>query len=275
MSTPLDDLTLRLSVDEVINRAQITVYPVETVGAEQVLWQAQTVLRLAPGQTRVVYAPFRDEHGARCGAFELIAPAPEVDYAINERADASGFDYTHSPSFSLIAEAEATRARLTLTSTAIGPLYVTALRVRGKPLLAYDPVTVEVSDTASQSAYERRALALDLPLQGDPGFAQSYAEYLVGRHAAPALAADALAVRDRDTLNGVNVFALELLDKLTITDPASGASGLGHWLRAVEYDLGAGGFHVTLRLERADDRQYWLLGKAGYGALDSTARLGF
>lgn len=275
MSTPLDDLTLRLSVDEVINLAQITVYPVETVGAEQVLWQARTVLRLAPGETRVVYAPFTDEHGARCGAFELIAPAPDVDYTVNERADGSGFDYTHSPSFALTAEAEATRARLTLTSTATGPLYLTLLRVRGKPLLAYDAVTVEVGDAASQAAYERRALALDLPLQADPSFAQSYAEYLVGRHAAPALAADTLAVRDRDALGGVNVFALELLDKVTITDPASGASGLGHWLRAVEYDLGAGGFRVTLHLERADDRQYWLLGKAGYGELDRAARLGF
>lgn len=275
MTTPLEDLTIVLDVNGVTNLAQVTVYPVETVGSVQVLWTARTVLRLAPGQTRVVYAPFRDENGERVGAVDVVTPVADTDYTVSEFSDGSGVDYTTAPSFSIGVAVEATRAKITLGNTAIGPLYMTLLQVRGKPLRTYDPVTVEQSDAASQAAYDTRALALDLPMQADPVFALSYAQYLVGRFKSPALSADRLTMRDRDVIGAVNVFGLDLLDKVVINEAASGADGLQHWIRAIGYDLSPGGFAVTLHLERADDRQYWLLGRPGYGALDSETRLGF
>ncbi len=275
MTTPLDELDIRLDVNSVTNLAQITVYPVETVGTAQVVWTAQTVLRLAPGQTRVVYAPFHDENGERTGAVDVVTPVASTDYAVNEKPDGTGFNYTNSPSFSISTEIEATRAKITLGNSAIGPLYMTLLQVRGKPLRTYDPVTVEESDAASQAAYDIRALALDLPMQDDPVFALSYAQYVIGRFKTPALAADRLTVRNRDVISAVNVFSLELLDKVVISDTATGASRLQHWIRAIATDLAPGALAVTLYLERADDRQYWLLGKAGFGALDSQTRLGF
>ena len=275
MTTPLEDLTVVLDVTSVTNLAQVTVYPVETVGSVQVLWTARTVLRLAPGQTRVVYAPFRDENGERVGAVDVVTPVANTDYTVSEFSDGSGVDYTTAPSFSISVDVEATRARITLGNTAIGALYMTLLQVRGKPLRTYDPVTVEESDAGSQAAYDTRALALDLPMQADPVFALSYAQYLIGRFKAPALSADRLTVRDRDVINTVNVFSLDLLDKVVVHETATGASGLQHWIRAIACDLSPGGFTVALHLERADDRQYWLLGTAGYGALDSQTRLGF
>lgn len=273
-AAPLDALDVALDAEGVINHAQVTVYPVETVGSLQVLWTAQTVLRVAPGQTRTLYAPFHDENGVRVGALDVLAPVATTDYAVNDRADGSGFNYTNSSHFALSAAIEATRAAITLTNTAIGPLYVTRLQVRGKPIRVYDPITLDVGDASSQADFEERALALDLPMQPDPVFGQAYAEYLVGRFKTPALAATRLRVRDRAPIGGVSIFGVGLMDKVIVSDAASGLSAAAHWVYAVEYDLAAGGFSVTLFLERADERCYALLDRAGYAELGSTTRLG-
>lgn len=273
-AAPLDALDVALDAEGVINHAQVTVYPVETVGSPQVLWTARTVLRVAPGQTRTIYAPFHDENGARVGALDVVEPVAVTDYAVNDRADGSGFDYTSSPHFALSAEIEATRAAITLTNTAIGPLYVTRLHVRGKPIRVHDPITLDVGDVTSQVDYEGRALALDLPMQPDPVFGQAYAEYLVGRYKTPALAAVRLRVRDRARIGGVSIFGVGLMDKVIVSDAALGLSAAAHWVYAVEYELAAGCFTVTLFLERADERRYALLDRTGYAELGSTTRLG-
>ncbi|MEW6578646.1 MAG: hypothetical protein AB1435_05565 [Chloroflexota bacterium] len=273
-AAPLDALDVALDAEGVINHAQVTIYPVETVGSLQVLWTARTVLRIAPGQTRTIYAPFHDENGARVGALDVVAPVAAMDYAVNDRPDGSGYDYTNSPHFALSAEIEATRAAITLTNTAIGPLYVTRLQVRGKPIRTYDPITLVASDANSQARYERRAAALDLPMQPDPVFGQAYAEYLVGRYKTPALAAARLRVRDRARIGGASIFGVGLMDKVIVSDAASGLSAAAHWVYAVEYELATGGFSATLYLERADDRRYALLDRAGYAELGSTTRLG-
>jgi hypothetical protein len=264
-----DEMLIRLDVDSVINCAQITVYPVETVGAIQEIWCAQTILRIAPGQTREIYANFRDDNGERCGAVEVIAPVATTDYTVNERRDGSGGNYTTHPAFSLSTEIEATRMKITLSNTATGALYMTLLKVRGKPIRVYDPITLEQNDTTSQTAYEIRARAFDLPMQPDPVFGQALAEYLVGRYKDPALVVESLRVQGRGSLGAVNLYALELLDKLLITDSSSGASSLAHWIRAIDYDLPGHG--IIFWLERADDRIYWRL---DHQKLNQTTRLG-
>lgn len=269
----LDGLAVRLDIASVINRAQVTVYPLEEVDTEAEIWRARTVLRLPPGETRIIYANFRDEHGARCGAVDVVAPVATTDYTVNDRPDGSGFDYTQAASFSISATTEATRMQIALTNDAIGPLYVTLLRVRGKPIITYDPITLEAADSASQSAYQVRARALDLPLQADPTFAETMAGYLVQRHKAPALTASQVTCHNRETLRGTNVFAFDLMDQVVVSDPASGASGLLHWIRALDYDLGPASFRAVFHLERADDTRYWLLGQPNYGELGSTTRL--
>ena len=70
-TNPPNDITVRLDMAQLVNLVQITVYPVETVGSPAVLWTAHTVLRLAPGQTRVLYAPFHDDNGERVAAVDV------------------------------------------------------------------------------------------------------------------------------------------------------------------------------------------------------------
>lgn len=272
---PLDGLTVDLDINSVINAVQVTVYPVETVGSPITLWKSQPVLRLAPGETRIVYALFRDENGERCGAVNVIAPVANTDYTVNEKSDGTGFDYTLSSSFNLSTVAEATRMKITLTNNAIGSLYVTLLKVRGRPIITYNPIVLEHADTTSQETYQTRARVIDLPMQSKPIFGEALAGYLIFRYKNPALRADYLTVRGRDVLNGVNLFSLDLLDRITISDTQTGLTNAGHLIRAVEYDLTPSGTTITLHLERADDNVYWLVQTPNYGELNVATRLAF
>ncbi len=273
-SVPVQSLGIGISVATVVNLAQVTVYPVETVGSLADLWKARTVLKVEPGQTRIVMGLFRDANGERVGAVGVVAPVATTDYLVNDDPGGTGFNYTSSPSFSLSTTIEATRAIFTLVNSATGPLYVTLLKIRGKPIRVWDSITVEESDSTSQAAYEVRAVSLDLPMQADEVLAQSYAEYLMTRFKDPFLAADGAVIRE-ESLGGVDVFSLGLMNKILVNEPESGAENLQHWIRGVEYDLAAQNFSVTLHLERADDRQYWQLGRLGFGELGTATRLGF
>ncbi len=275
MSDPLSGLEVISGVDRLVNVAQLTVYPLETAGALQAIWTARGVLRVAPGETREISCPFRDENGERVGAVEVQSLVAYTDYTANERADGSGPDYTNDPAFSISMTVEATRALVTLENTATGTLYVTSLQIRGKPLRDYDPVAVEVTNAESVSDYFRRVSALDLAMISDPVFAQAYGEYVVGRFADPTLTANVVRVRNMDVVNGVNVFSLGLFDKVTVNDAQTGIDALDHWVRAVEYELTPTRKDVRLYLERADERKYCLLDRTGYAELDTNARLGF
>ncbi|MBN1200611.1 MAG: hypothetical protein JXJ20_02025 [Anaerolineae bacterium] len=272
---PVDDLVMQIGIETVVNQAQVKIYPVETIGTAQVLWQSHVSYKIEPGESRVIYANYHDDAGERCGAVNVVTPVAGTDYEVNEYSNGSGFNYTYSSSFDIDVEKEATRTRITLSSTAIGPLYVTKLQVRGKPVITYDPIVIEEEDTGSQGSYQVRQRVFDLPMQSDLAFGQALAGYVIGRYKEPFLYADRVVIRNRDVINGVRLWNLGILDKIEVSDEQTGANALGHWIRAVEYRASAQGFEIVLHLERADDTQYWLLGVNGYGALGSQTRLGF
>lgn len=267
---------LRLGVRQsaVVTRAEVVAYPRETVGALQVIWTARTTLRIAPGETREVYALFRDDNGERCGAVDVVEPVATTDYRVFEFADGSGVEYTSEGSFSISFETDATRMKITLGNTALGPLYVTFLQVRGKPVRVYDPVSVEEVDAAAELEYGERGVVVDARMLSSEVLALAYAQYLVGRFGAAVLGAEEL-VSTLDTLGGVNVFSLGIYDRVLVTDGESGMSDVGHVVRRVEYELEGGRTVVRLGLERSEQRLFVMLDEVGLAELDGGAGLGF
>jgi len=270
-SNVVDELPVVIDMSQLCNRAMVVCYPVETVGALQVIWTNRLPIRLGPGQTRIFYTPFNDDNGVRCGAVDVVAPVATTDYLVNDQPDGSGYNYTTSPHFAIATSIEAARAKITVSNTASGPLYMTLLQVRGKPLRVFDPVVVVDNDTTSQAKYEKRSVTLDLPMLADDQFAAIYAGYLTWRFANPALAAEQLLVRGLDTLGSANVFSIKLLDRLTITDVQSGLSAVKHLVRGIEYDLKPGTWSVLYHLEQADPNKYYLAGVTGYDEVGSSS----
>jgi hypothetical protein len=197
-----------------------------------------------------------------------------VDVRINTRRDGSGKDRTGTGDVTASLAVEATRAAIALTNHSSRPLYVTLLRVRGRPIRTYDPIVIQRDGEGSQLEHGVRTLALDLVMQSDPGFADGLAAYVIARSGWPLLAAGRVALRDQTTIGGVNVFALEIMDLVEVRDSQSTLIGR-HRVRAVEYTIGDGALGVDLLLERTDDRPYWRLETVGAGELGNATILGF
>lgn len=273
-AAPPTGLTVVQDVAAVINRVQVTVFPPDVVGTLTEIWRAHTVLLLAPGATRTLSAPFRDTNGQRIAALDVADLEMGVDVQINTRRDGRGKDWTGSGAVAASLTAEATRAAIALTNSSSRPLYVTLLRVRGHPIRTYDPIAIQRDSAGSQLEYGVRTLALDLPMQSDPGFADGLAAYVIAQAGQPLLAAERLTLRDQTTIGGVSVFGIEIMDLIEVRDAQSSLVGR-HRVRAVSTTIEDAALSVELLLERADDAPYWRLETVGAGELDQATILGF
>jgi hypothetical protein len=273
-TAPPRALSVAEDMAAVINRVQVTVYPPDVIGALTEIWRAHTALLLAPGATRTVSAPFRDTNGQRIAALDVADLEMGVDVRINTRRDEGGKDRTGACDVTASLAVEATRAAIALTNHSSRALYVTLLRVRGRPIRTYDPIVIQRDGEGSQLQHGVRTLALDLVMQSDPGFADGLAAYVIARSGWPLLAAGRLALRDQTVIGGVNVFAIEIMELIEVRDPQSTLIGR-HRVRAVEYTMEDGALGVELLLERTDDRPYWRLETVGAGELGYATILGF
>jgi hypothetical protein len=273
-TAPPSTLAVVEDVAGVINRVQVTVYPPDVVGTLTEIWRAHTALLLAPGATRTVSAPFRDTNGQRVGALDVADLEMGVDVQINTRRDASGKDWTGTGLVTASLTAEATRAVITLANASSHPLYVTLLRVRGRPIRTYDPIVIQRDSEGSQFEYGVRTLALDLVMQSDPGFAEGLAAYVIAQAGQPQLTAERLTLRDQKTIDGVSVFGIEVMDLVEVRDAQSTLVGR-HRVRALSYRVEDSALSVELLLERADERPYWRLETVGAGELAHATIRGF
>jgi hypothetical protein len=145
-------------------------------------------LRLPGGGAVVVRLPFTDPAtGIPVGAKSLILPLePGLDYTVNDAPDGiSGFDYTYTGVLTLSVVVNAGDAEITLKNTALGPLYVRNLQVRGTGIAAYDPVHITREDAESQAAYGLATAEIAFPLGGRQVFAESVADQLLAERATP------------------------------------------------------------------------------------------
>lgn len=272
-------LTLELTRDarHIYNTVNVIAHPRDQVAVTGVLARAVNAITIPPigpdgAGTRKVRLRFRESaSGQFIGGRDLITPlVPYTDYVINEQKDGSGVDYTTSPYVSVtVADVRGSEMSVIFTNSALGPLRVILLQVRGKPVLHFDPLTVTREDATSQAAYQMRTLTHDLPLPADSTLPESLAAYLLDRYQQPFTRPLSLTIRDFDLLNGVNIFSLKLFDSLTLSDTQTGLSAVRCRIIRQGIEIRPDGFTVQFGLERADDRRYLALDQAGYAELDS------
>jgi hypothetical protein len=227
-----------------------------------------------PGKRRIRLR-FRDAAtGQFIGGRDLISLVPFTDYRLNEQPDDTGVDYTTSSYVGVnVVEVHATHIVVEFTNNALGRLFVNLLQVRGKPITAYDPLTVTEQDTASITAYQKRTLTQELPLPADSTLPEALAVYLLDRYRAPFLRPLRVTVENVQTLDGISPFAPKLLDTVRVSDVQTGLNNALCWVIGQEARITPRGFTITHVLERADDRLYFLLDVVNRAELDSHTRL--
>ncbi len=219
--------------------------------------------------------------GQLSGAQSLSLPlTPGIDYTLNDFADGSGYDYTYTSNVAFSVAINGADIEVSMRNTALGPMFVRDLQVRGVGLVAYDPQQISLDEPTSQNVYGRRALTIDLPLavQGAQTYAQSLAEYQLSRWTLPAFRAGRLIFEGQSVVNGVNLYALELGDVIALTDYQTGAAAAAqrYIITGAAYRLIAGNpahSRIELFVRRLDDVTYWVLADTTLGVLGSTARI--
>ena len=281
-----------LAEASIANAVRVSFTPRATVSAGEPGIVAQSHATLAiPGQSGLAaYDPLRPlafpgggerlialrfvdtATGQPAGARDLVLPlVPDVDWAANDRPDGAGFDYTGSPSLAFQVTATATGVHISVRNTALGPLYLTMLRVRGRLITAYDPVTIAREDAESQALYGVRALTVALPLPTGQGFAESLAAYLLARRSAPAYALTRLETQ-LPAIGGAPVIGIEIGDVIAVSDAHTASAEARYLVTGVAYAVGPGGLESTaFDVRRLDDQTYALYDDEGLGRYESEA----
>ncbi|MCC7207693.1 MAG: LamG domain-containing protein [Anaerolineae bacterium] len=208
--------------------------------------------------------------GQPAGARDLVLPLqPGEDWAANEQPDGSGPDYTGSPSLSFEVEAGAAGVRITVRNTALGPLFLTRLQVRGKLITAYDPARFSAEDAGARALFGARAAHIDLPLPVSAQFAEAVAQHLLSRRKTPINALTRLETA-RPALGGVNVLGLEIGDVIGWREAQTGVAAALYLVAGLEYRIGPGGLEgAILHVRRLDDQRYAIYDDAQHGRYDT------
>jgi hypothetical protein len=236
---------------------------------------------LPPSGITTVNVPFVDiERGRITAAKNLrLPPEPNVDYTANTKEDGTGEDYTvhplHPDVLRFAVASTASNIEVTVTNTALGMLFIRDFQLRGQAVVAYEPVEYVREDKASIEKYGVRTLTVDLPLTGSQYFAESLAEYLIGRHLAPHYRIRHLTFRNQSHIGTTPILNVEIGDVIAVTDYQLGVTGVKYLVTGLQYEVRADlTMDVTVSVQPLQDVTFWILGDAAYGVLDSTTRLG-
>jgi hypothetical protein len=236
---------------------------------------------LPPSGVTTVNVPFVDlDRGRIVAAKNLrLPPEPNVDYTANTKEDGTGEDYTvhplHPDVLRFAVASTASNIEVTVTNTALGMLFIRDFQLRGQAVVAYEPVEYVREDKASIEKYGVRTLTVDLPLTGSQYFAESLAEYLIGRHLAPHYRIRRLTFRNQSHIGTTPILDIEIGDVIAVNDYQLAISGQKYLVSGVTYDVRADKtMEVSFSLQPLQDVTFWILGDSTYGVLGTTTRLG-
>lgn len=238
----------------------------------------------AIGNSRTFTMRYRDPDfpDGTCAATTIIAPVASTDYTGNLEPDGSGEDYTGN----LIVTVEnlTNAARVTVSNTALGDVYLTLLKIRGTPLTARQSVTLNAADGPSIAANGLNRQTRQIAGIDDQELVQLYADYTVNRYKDPTanyrtIVLDAPEPGDPHyTLFGpltaaFNVKSARLLDTYMNDNPAAALM----WVCGERHtvDASARSWEWGVYMEPYSQHAFWQLESLDMGTLGSTTKLGF
>ena len=226
----------------VYNRVKVSINPRRVdAAATTVLYQydAAQLLTIGPSETVTIIGQYRDpdQRAQRVGGVDLVTPVAYTDYAFGTGVGDTGM--TASLSVSATSGGNSVILELTNSGTVSG--FVTLLQVRGRGLYAYDPVTLQTTDSTSRTTYGEFVLSIDLPHEPRQHVAQSVADTMLARHK------DARAHETRVTIVGnysdalmTAALAREPGDLVAVTESVTGLSADQYFINGVSYQIDGG-----------------------------------
>ncbi len=230
---------------------------------------------IEPGDTVTYWARYPNPASRvdGVGVSAWTALVATTDYEAFTVNDGTGTDHTADLT---IVETDFSRSKkIEITNDASSTVYLTKLQNRGTEIYLLDPVTMQASDTASQTAYGQRTftrsdLAVWIP---DTDAAQEWVLYMLSlfKDPSPMLGIDVTG--QKDLYHAVDVLTRTISDRIGLE--ADGNAGLGvnedFFVENWNYTIVPKRISATFNLSSAAAfSAYWTL---GYSLLGTETRL--
>ncbi|PJF21852.1 MAG: hypothetical protein CUN56_08970 [Phototrophicales bacterium] len=236
---------------DVINRVRIRLTPRSVGEPNTILWTINNPQRIPAAGVRRVVGWYRDSSGNAIGGMDFVLP----QFSANTKRDGSGMDATAQ--LEVIMDAGFSAATFHIRNTGDEDVYLRSLTVRGTPLIADNPLTLEQSDPSSITFYGLHEMTLILPALTDSDDAEQIGRYELGRRAVPRGMIRELFLRYPDAAT----LSLTLFDRITVTETKT-AHTADYFICGEQHTLEQGGLRHDVRwlLEPADDDRFVVIG---------------
>lgn len=234
-----------------LNRISLLVTPREAGAGETLLWQLGQAQSIGQKQELTLNLRLVDERNAPLGLLEL----ERLEASFHSKPDGSG-DAIRGPAAVEIVEVGWTSVQVQVRNQGSQDVYLTRLRVIGRPLYRRDPLEIVVSDGKSITFYGLKQMSLDLPALSDIETAQAFAAYEVARRKHPVGAVRALTLDAAGHPSAA--LDLSLFERIRITESQTGQRAAEYFIIAEEHHVSLGGARhkVTWTLEPADSTRF-------------------
>lgn len=243
-------------LDEFKNEIVVECHPrAISASSNEILWQLDDELRIAPGQTRTVTARYQDGSGNRIGGKSVTVT--DIQF--------------RKGSATITLDARATSALLEITNNGAKEAILTSCIVRGQKITDFGRMEATVTASASIVDYGRRTQKFNLPSVDNFEDAEHIAQFELGRRSQPRGAVSRMVLSSHGTEGGgphAHQLARTLGDKITIKE-AQTAHEASYYLIGEEHRLSGSGalLETTWYLEPAPSTYPWKLGVAGRSEL--------
>ena len=200
------------------------------------LWSIDDIPLVPSGETVVFLANYpAPDSPQEAVAVEGWDAAQSGDYRANSAADGSGTD--RSSSLAVATQDFATFRQLTVTNNHTGDLYITRLRVRGRPLSVSESAELVVTDQDSIDDYELKSYPVNARWLSSIAAARGYGQWILTLRKDPQQKVTVTANMNDDLTAALEV---ELSDKVALT---TGAGKADMFIENVQHVISKGGRH--------------------------------
>lgn len=234
-----------------LNRIALMITPREVGVGGTLLWHLGQAQRIKQGTQVMVNLRFVDERNEPLGLLEL----ERLDASFHSKPDGSGAAIQEHAAVEIV-DAGLTSVQVRVRNSGPRDVYLTGLRVIGRPLYRQAPLEIVVADGESMALYGPKQMSLDLPALSDIETAQAFAAYEVARRKHSSGTVRTLTLNAREHQNAA--LGLSLFKRIRITESQTGQSAAEYFIIAEAHHVSLGGsrHEVAWTLEPADSTRF-------------------
>ena len=234
-----------------LNRVSLLMTPREVGVGGTLLWRLSQAQKIGQGAQIMLRLNLVDERNEPLGLLEL----ERLEASFHRKPDGSGAAVQEQAAVDIV-EVGWTSVQALVRNRGAQDVYLTGLRVIGRPLYRRDPLEIVVADGESITFYGLKQMSLDLPSLSDIETARAFAVYEIARRKPPVGAVRTLTLNAADHPNAA--LDLTLFERIRITESQTGQRAAEYFIIAEEHHVRLGGarHEVTWTLEPADSMRF-------------------